>query len=69
MRRKYKKTPSRTSPRSSRRGCLCKDGTYSRKCCDGSLQAQGIGKIYGDEVLLLESGSNILQENGNNIKL
>ena len=54
MRRKYKKTPSRTSPRSSRRGCLCKDGTYSTKCCDGSLQAQGIGDIsshatVGDE--------------------
>lgn len=54
MRRKYKKTPSRTSPRSSRRGCLCKDGTYSVKCCDGSLQAQGIGNIsshttVGDE--------------------
>jgi len=39
-------TPSTTSPRNSRRGCLCKDGkTYSRKCCDGTLRAQGIGKI------------------------
>jgi hypothetical protein len=37
-------TPSRTSPRGGRRGCLCKDGkTYSRKCCDGSIGAQGIG--------------------------
>ncbi len=28
------------------RGCLCKDNkTYSAKCCDGSLQAQGIGAI------------------------
>tara|TARA_R110000764_G_scaffold126020_1_gene213585 strand:- start:6970 stop:7107 length:138 start_codon:yes stop_codon:yes gene_type:complete len=45
MGRKRNKTVSRTSPRSSRRGCLCKDNTYSRKCCDGSLQAQGIGKI------------------------
>jgi len=36
--------PSRTSPRGGRRGCLCKDGkTYSRKCCDGSIGAQGIG--------------------------
>ena len=63
------KTPGRATPRSNRRGCLCPDGTYSRKCCDGSLQAQGVGKIYGDGVLLLGSGSNILQENGNNIKL
>jgi hypothetical protein len=33
------------SPKDDRRGCLCKDGTYSRKCCDGSFQAQGIGNI------------------------
>ena len=32
------------SPKGERRGCLCKDGKYSKKCCDGSLQAQGIGK-------------------------
>jgi len=69
MRRKYKKTPSRTSPRSSRRGCLCKDGTYSRKCCDGSLQAQGVGSLYGEDLLLTESGTYLQQENGNNIKV
>ena len=46
MRRDKFKTPSRTSPKSAKRGCLCKDGkTYSRKCCDGTLRAQGIGKI------------------------
>ena len=38
------KTPSKASPKGGRRGCLCQDGTYSKKCCDGSLQAQGIGK-------------------------
>jgi hypothetical protein len=38
--------PSRTSPKGSSRGCLCKDkNTYSRECCDGSLWAQGIGVI------------------------
>lgn len=36
--------PSRTSPTNSRKGCLCKDNTYSKKCCDGSIRAQGIGK-------------------------
>ncbi len=40
------KTPSRTSPKNGRRGCLCDNNTYSTKCCDGSLQAQGIGVIY-----------------------
>jgi hypothetical protein len=40
------KTASLTSPRSSKRGCLCKDELkYSVKCCDGSLWAQGIGNI------------------------
>ena len=39
------KTPSKASPRAgSKRGCLCEDGTYNTKCCDGSLQAQGVGK-------------------------
>ena len=33
------------SPKNDKRGCLCDDGTYSRKCCDGSFQAQGIGNI------------------------
>jgi hypothetical protein len=32
------------SPKGGKRGCLCKDNTYSNKCCDGSLRAQGIGK-------------------------
>lgn len=40
--------PSRTSPKSGQRGCLCKDGKrYSIKCCNGSLHAQGIGVIDG----------------------
>ena len=39
-----KKTPSRTSPKGGKRACLCKDSnTYSIKCCDGSLWAQGVG--------------------------
>lgn len=39
-----KKTPSRTSPKGGKRGCLCKGrNTYSIDCCDGSLWAQGIG--------------------------
>jgi hypothetical protein len=47
--RRFKKffTPSRTSPKGGRRACLCKDNTYSIKCCDGSLRAQGIGRITG----------------------
>lgn len=37
---------SRSSPKSKGRACLCKDSeTYSKKCCDGTLFAQGIGQI------------------------
>ena len=35
------------SPKGGKRGCLCKDGKYSKKCCDGTLEAQGIGKTAG----------------------
>ena len=42
-----KKTVSKTSPKGGKRGCLCEDGTYSSKCCDGTLQAQGVGRTQG----------------------
>jgi len=38
-----KATKSKTSPKGGNRGCLCKDGTYNKECCNGDLQAQGIG--------------------------
>ena len=65
------KTPSRTSPKNGRRGCLCPDNTYHRDCCDGSLQAQGIGSItrVEDSHLLLENGKKLLQEDNYNINL
>jgi hypothetical protein len=38
--------PSRTSPNGGGRACLCWDtNKYSISCCDGSMQAQGIGVI------------------------
>ena len=44
-------TPSRSSPKpGGNRACLCKNGKYSRKCCDGSLQAQGVGNVTGVQV-------------------
>ena len=43
------KTVSYSSPKGGRRGCLCENGTYSSKCCDGSLEAQGIGATTGVE--------------------
>lgn len=39
-------TLSHSSPRNSRRGCLClNSNTYSVRCCDGYLTNQGIGRI------------------------
>lgn len=38
-----KKTASKTSPKGGKRGCLCPDGTYNKDCCNGDLEAQGIG--------------------------
>jgi hypothetical protein len=68
---KYEKTPSRTSPKNSRRGCLCKDQlTYDRKCCDGSLWAQGIGRTgTTSQALLQENTDFLLQENNGKILL
>jgi len=38
-------TKGLSSPKNSRRGCLCKDkNTYSRQCCEGYLINQGIGQ-------------------------
>jgi hypothetical protein len=69
MRRRRKFTHSRTSPTNSRRGCLCPDGkTYSIDCCDGSLQAQGIGSITQTHFLLLtEEREPIVQEQGHKL--
>ena len=61
------KTPSYSSPKGGRRGCLCEDGKYSSKCCDGSLQAQGIGTITGTEnvTVTISSGvTTIVRQNG-----
>lgn len=38
-----KKTLSKTSPKGGSRACLCDDGTYKKKCCEGALINQGIG--------------------------
>jgi len=40
--------PAKNSPKGGRRACLCANGTYSIKCCDGSLIAQGIGNITAE---------------------
>ena len=45
-----KATKSKTSPKGGNRGCLCKDGTYKKECCNGDLQNQGIGATLSQGV-------------------
>lgn len=41
-------TKGLSSPKQDRRACLCLEAdTYDRRCCEGYLQQQGIGKIQG----------------------
>jgi len=47
MSRQYKGKSS--SPRNKKRGCLCRDGSYSRDCCDGTYFAQGVGNVTKTE--------------------
>jgi len=63
------KTPSKASPRAgARRGCLCSNGTFSTKCCEGSFESQGIGKTEGtgDTVTATEVSGvrTIVRQNG-----
>ena len=64
-------TPSRTSPKGGRRGCLCRDrDAYSIECCNGDIIAQGIGSTSAtiqEDFLAQENGDLILQENKYNI--
>lgn len=69
MRKRRKYVPSRTSPKGGKRGCLCPDGkTYSAKCCDGSLEGQGIGSITrGLFFLYTEEGEKFIQEDNSKL--
>ena len=61
------KTKSKTSPKGGKRGCLCDDGTYSKECCNGDLQNQGIGTTQNQSSSVVENidGSRtITRENG-----
>ena len=50
-----------SSPKGGKRGCLCKDGTYSSKCCTGELIEQGIGSTVSQQT------STVVNENGTRI--
>jgi hypothetical protein len=46
-----------SSPTGGNRGCLCKDGKYSQKCCNGELSEQGIGTLVGGSTAVIKDGA------------
>ena len=58
-------------PSSNKRACLCRDGTYSRSCCDSEdYFAQGIGNLTGPiGYLKQENFDFLLQEDNSKIEL
>lgn len=54
----FMKTKSKTSPKGGKRGCLCDDSTYSKECCNGDLQNQGIGATLNQNATPLISNTN-----------
>jgi len=50
---------SKTSPKRGKRACLCKDNTYSSKCCTGELSAQGIGALEGGREVIKQQDNTV----------
>ena len=47
-----------SSPKNSRRACLClNEDTYDVKCCQGALMQQGIGVIQGTPLVVVSGGA------------
>jgi hypothetical protein len=56
-----------TSPKDSKRGCLCDDSTYSNECCKGELINQGIGSLVSQgssTVTVVDGVRTIVRTNG-----
>jgi hypothetical protein len=60
------KETSKSSPRGGKRGCLCKDGKYSKKCCNGDLHEQGVGALVSQGISNVVNTNEVrVIENGN----
>ena len=46
-----------SSPKGGKRGCLCKDGKYDSKCCNGALSEQGVGSLVSQSTLVVKDGA------------
>ena len=42
-------------PHNGKRACLCRDGSYSKKCCGQDHYSQGIGNITGSQSIPSET--------------
>ena len=60
-----KKSYNKTSPIGGKRGCLCKNGKYSTRCCKGENIQQGVGSLVNQSTAT-ESSSIIAR---NNVKI
>ena len=55
-----------SSPKGWKRGCLCKDNTYSSECCKGELIEQGIGAtISQSNCIVKDSAGNVISTRTN----
>lgn len=55
-----------SSPKGGKRGCLCKDNTYNKECCNGELANQGIGSTVsqgGAIVTVVDGVKTIVRSN------
>ena len=60
-----KKSYNKTSPIGGKRGCLCKNGKYSTRCCKGENIQQGVGSLVNQSTAT-ESSSIVAR---NNVKI
>jgi len=60
-----KKSYNKTSPIGGKRGCLCKNGKYSTRCCKGENIQQGVGSLVNQSTAN-ESSSIVAR---NNVKI
>tara|TARA_R110002049_G_scaffold202460_2_gene372981 strand:- start:1476 stop:1673 length:198 start_codon:yes stop_codon:yes gene_type:complete len=55
-------------PKNSKEACLCRDGSYSKKCCGKDYYSQGIGNVTRTLFFLYtEEGEKFIQENNSKL--
>lgn len=50
-------TLSKVNRKGGKSGCLCPDGKYSKECCNGTLQAEGIGSTISETTVVIVQNS------------